>query len=166
MFNLDVDDADAKKTMILQLHKLLRPFVLRRLKVDVEKTLPPKTETILFAQLTSMQKDVYRNLLLRDASLLGAGEGGATSSRAALSNIAMQLRKCCNHPYVRRVDILQAHRGNAAAGTWIFRGAAVTQRFGRDRRAPQVPLPRRRGPDAPAAGRARHRDVRQDASVR
>jgi hypothetical protein len=32
-FNLDTDDADAKKTMLSQLHKILRPFMLRRLKV-------------------------------------------------------------------------------------------------------------------------------------
>ena len=47
-FNLDVDDTEAKQRIIGQLHKLLRPFMLRRLKVDVEKSLPPKSETILF----------------------------------------------------------------------------------------------------------------------
>ena len=47
-FNLDVDDVEAKQRMISQLHKLLRPFMLRRLKADVEKGLPPKSETILF----------------------------------------------------------------------------------------------------------------------
>ena len=41
-----IDDAEAKN-MILQLHKILRPFMLRCLKVDVEKTLPPKHETTL-----------------------------------------------------------------------------------------------------------------------
>ena len=69
-FDLDVEDEDAKKTMITQLHKLLRPFVLRRLKVDVEKSLPPKTETILFTGLSVSQKQVYKSLLKRDASLL------------------------------------------------------------------------------------------------
>jgi len=39
---LDIDDAEAKKNMIAQLHKILRLFMLRRLKADVEKTLPPK----------------------------------------------------------------------------------------------------------------------------
>ena len=33
-FNLDTDDADAKKNMLSQLHKILRPFMLRRLKVS------------------------------------------------------------------------------------------------------------------------------------
>jgi len=44
---LDIDDAKAKTNMILQLHKILRPFMLRRLKANVEKTLPPKHETTL-----------------------------------------------------------------------------------------------------------------------
>jgi len=104
-FNLDVDDDDAKKTMIAQLHKILRPFMLRRLKVDVEKSLPPKTETILFANLAPTQKGVYRGLLKRDANVLqGGGDDGPKVSRSAISNIAMQLRKCCNHPHGGRAE--------------------------------------------------------------
>ena len=74
LFDLQIDDADAKQRLIGQLHKLLRPFVLRRLKVDVEKSLPPKTETILFTGLSVSQKQVYKSLLKRDASLLAASE--------------------------------------------------------------------------------------------
>ena len=44
-FDLDVDDAAAKTRMITQLHKILRPFMLRRLKADVERTLPGKVES-------------------------------------------------------------------------------------------------------------------------
>ena len=108
-----MDDDDAKKTMISQLHKLLRPFVLRRLKADVERSMPPKTETILFASLTKCQRDVYKSLLKRDASLLGKEDGSC--SRASIANIAMQLRKCCNHPYLfqgvedRTLDPLGEH---------------------------------------------------------
>ncbi|CAN0382243.1 unnamed protein product [Hapterophycus canaliculatus] len=47
-FNLEIDDKEAKEQIIHQLHKILRPFMLRRLKADVEKSLPPKTETILY----------------------------------------------------------------------------------------------------------------------
>lgn len=47
-FNLEIDDKEAKENIIHQLHKILRPFMLRRLKADVEKSLPPKTETILY----------------------------------------------------------------------------------------------------------------------
>jgi len=96
-FNLDVDDTEAKQRIISQLHKILRPFMLRRLKVDVEKSLPPKTETVIFAGLTSIQKDLYKKILLRDIATINGGNSG---SHSAILNIVMQLRKCCNHPYL------------------------------------------------------------------
>ncbi|KAH9113785.1 hypothetical protein AeMF1_012062 [Aphanomyces euteiches] len=96
-FNLDVDDDEAKKQMITQLHRILRPFMLRRLKADVEKSLPPKKETLLFVGMTPMQKALYKSLLLRDMNTL---TGGSTASKSALQNIVMQLRKCCGHPYL------------------------------------------------------------------
>jgi SWI/SNF-related matrix-associated actin-dependent regulator of chromatin subfamily A member 5 len=98
-FNLDVDDVEAKQRMISQLHKLLRPFMLRRLKADVEKGLPPKSETILFCGLSASQKNLYKQILLRDIDAVnGAGSGSA--ARTTVLNIVMQLRKCCNHPYL------------------------------------------------------------------
>ncbi|CAG9463301.1 unnamed protein product [Pedinophyceae sp. YPF-701] len=81
--------------VVQQLHKLLRPFLLRRLKSDVEKGLPPKKELILKIGLTEMQKKQYAALLQKD---MDAITGGAERSR--LLNIVMQLRKCCNHPYL------------------------------------------------------------------
>lgn len=101
-FNLDVDDTEAKQRMISQLHKILRPFMLRRLKVDVEKSLPPKTETILFTGLSVAQKNVYRQILMRDIDQINTNFGGSNSNttRTAILNIVMQLRKCCNHPYL------------------------------------------------------------------
>jgi SWI/SNF-related matrix-associated actin-dependent regulator of chromatin subfamily A member 5 len=49
-------DEDAKARMVSQLHGVLRPFMLRRLKVDVAKGLPPKKETLLYVRLTSKQR--------------------------------------------------------------------------------------------------------------
>jgi SWI/SNF-related matrix-associated actin-dependent regulator of chromatin subfamily A member 5 len=95
-FDLDNDDADAKKEMISTLHKVLRPFMLRRLKVDVAKGLPPKTETLLMVGMSSMQKQLYKKLLLRDIDALGSNGKNGTS----VVNILMQLRKCCGHPYL------------------------------------------------------------------
>ncbi|KAJ1383554.1 SNF2 family N-terminal domain-containing protein, partial [Ochromonadaceae sp. CCMP2298] len=100
-FNLDVDDQEAKQRMIGQLHKLLRPFMLRRLKADVEKSLPPKSETILFTGMSSVQKNLYRQVLLRDIDTINsASSTNSNGSRTAILNIVMQLRKCCNHPYL------------------------------------------------------------------
>jgi len=101
-FNLETDDQEAKQRIIGQLHKLLRPFMLRRLKVDVEKTLPPKTETILFIGMSDVQKQVYKQVLMRDIDVInqGAREKNDNAGRTAILNIVMQLRKCCNHPYL------------------------------------------------------------------
>lgn len=112
-FNLEIDDADAKKNMIEQLHKILRPFMIRRLKSDVAKGLPPKTETLLMVGMSKMQKQLYKKLLLRDIEAI---TGNNTSSgKTAILNIVMQLRKCCNHPYLfegvedRTLDPLGEH---------------------------------------------------------
>merc|ERR1711871_252016 len=100
-FNLDVDDTETKQQMIGQLHKLLHPFMLRRLKDDVEKTLLPKTETILFTGMSTMQKVLYKSILMRDIDTInGAAASKSEGSRTAILNIVMQLRKCCNHPYL------------------------------------------------------------------
>lgn len=78
--------------------QVLRPFLLRRVKSDVERSLPPKKETILKIGMSEMQKKYYAALLQKD---IEAVNGGAERSR--LLNIVMQLRKCCNHPYLFQV---------------------------------------------------------------
>ena len=112
-FNLEIDDADAKKTMITQLHGILRPFMLRRLRADVAKGLPPKTETLIMVGMSKMQKQLYKRLLLRDIEAI-TGKN-TNSGKTAILNIVMQLRKCCNHPYLfegvedRTLDPLGEH---------------------------------------------------------
>jgi SWI/SNF-related matrix-associated actin-dependent regulator of chromatin subfamily A member 5 len=111
-FNLEIDDEGAKTNMIAQLHKILRPFMLRRLKADVAKGLPPKTETIVMVGMSKMQKQLYKKLLLRD---LDTFTGNQSKNRTAVLNIVMQLRKCCGHPYLfegvedRTLDPLGEH---------------------------------------------------------
>ena len=99
-FNLDIEDADEKNKLISQLHKILRPFMLRRLKVDVETSLPPKHETILFIGMSAMQKKLYKDILMRDLDVLQGTSGGGAGNRTAILNIVMQLRKCAGHPYL------------------------------------------------------------------
>lgn len=95
-FDLNIEDNNRKDVLISQLHKILRPFMLRRLKADVEKSLPPKHETILFTGMSKMQKDLYRNILIRDIEAIK----GTSGNRTAILNIVMQLRKCAGHPYL------------------------------------------------------------------
>lgn len=54
-----------KSSVVTSLHAILKPFLLRRLKVDVEKELPPKKEYLLYAPLTQQQKDIYQAIVSR-----------------------------------------------------------------------------------------------------
>ncbi|KAG2437780.1 hypothetical protein HYH02_011155 [Chlamydomonas schloesseri] len=80
--------------MVSRLHKILKPFVLRRVKADVNIGVPPKQETVLYAEMTEEQRRLTRGLI--DGSLK---EELARESRGrGLNNLIMQLRKVCNHP--------------------------------------------------------------------
>ena len=86
------------ETMNNFLWQLLKPMMLRRLKEDVEKSLAPKEETIVEVELTNIQKKYYRAILERNFSFLS--KGGSTTNLPNLMNTMMELRKCCNHPYL------------------------------------------------------------------
>lgn len=85
---------------VAQLHTLLKPYLLRRVKEDVEKSLPPKEETIIEVALTTVQKQFYRAIYERNTTFLFRGAKGRNCP--SLMNIMMELRKCCNHPYLVR----------------------------------------------------------------
>ncbi|GMM27306.1 RSC chromatin remodeling complex ATPase subunit [Martiniozyma asiatica (nom. inval.)] len=87
--------------VIRRLHKVLRPFLLRRLKKDVEKDLPDKIENVIKCKKSALQKRIYKQLLDHNALFIGSGAIGATKSGLkGLNNKIMQLRKACNHPFV------------------------------------------------------------------
>lgn len=85
--------------VVQQLHKVLRPFLLRRVKADVEKSLLPKKEINIFVGLTDMQRKWYKSILEKDIDAVNGGVG-KKEGKTRLLNIVMQLRKCCNHPYL------------------------------------------------------------------
>ncbi|KAL3424286.1 chromatin remodelling complex ATPase chain Isw1 [Phlyctema vagabunda] len=86
-------------TVVKQLHRVLRPFLLRRVKADVEKSLLPKKEINLYIGMSDMQVKWYKKILEKDIDAVN-GAGGKRESKTRLLNIVMQLRKCCNHPYL------------------------------------------------------------------
>ncbi|KAL7415636.1 SNF2 family N-terminal domain-containing protein [Mrakia frigida] len=90
------NDQDA---VVKQLHKVLRPFLLRRVKADVEHSLLPKKEINIYVGMTEMQRKWYRMILEKDIDAVN-GAGGKKEGKTRLLNIVMQLRKCCNHPYL------------------------------------------------------------------
>eukprot|EP01125_Pyxidicula_operculata_P016654 TRINITY_DN576_c0_g2_i1.p1 TRINITY_DN576_c0_g2~~TRINITY_DN576_c0_g2_i1.p1 ORF type:complete len:2102 (+),score=699.65 TRINITY_DN576_c0_g2_i1:116-6421(+) len=83
---------------VQQLQATLRTYLLRRMKEDVEKSLAPKEETIIEVELTTTQKKYYRSILERNFENLV--KGGKANNLPSLMNVMMQLRKCCNHPYL------------------------------------------------------------------
>uniref|UniRef100_A0A8C4I768 SWI/SNF related BAF chromatin remodeling complex subunit ATPase 2 n=1 Tax=Dicentrarchus labrax TaxID=13489 RepID=A0A8C4I768_DICLA len=111
-------DLNEEETILIirRLHKVLRPFLLRRLKKEVESQLPEKVEYVIKCDMSAIQKVLYRHMqkgiLLTDGSEkdkktrqvisfiyvinFSQGKGGAKT----LMNTIMQLKKICNHPYM------------------------------------------------------------------
>ncbi|CAI4211781.1 unnamed protein product [Parascedosporium putredinis] len=85
--------------VIRRLHKVLRPFLLRRLKKDVEKDLPDKTEKVIKCKFSALQSKLHKQMATTNKIIVGDGKGGKSGARG-LSNMIMQLRKLCNHPFV------------------------------------------------------------------
>ncbi|PJF17230.1 hypothetical protein PSACC_02949, partial [Paramicrosporidium saccamoebae] len=83
---------------VIKLQELLKPLMLRRLKEDVEKSIPVKEETVVEVELTSLQKRYYRAILERNFAFLTKGCRGTNAPN--LINAMMELRKCCIHPYL------------------------------------------------------------------
>ncbi len=85
--------------VIRRLHKVLQPFLLRRLKKDVEKDLPDKQERVIKCKFSALQSKLYLQLMTHNKIAVTDNKGGKTGMRG-LSNMLMQLRKLCNHPFV------------------------------------------------------------------
>ena len=122
-FDLSAKEHRVDSKTLDHAHYLMKPFVLRRVKGEVEVSLPEKTETKIMCPLSPAQTFWYRRLLQRESSALTAvesaelkkhsGGGGGDETNASeqstsqnagdarkLQSLLMQLRKCCNHPYL------------------------------------------------------------------
>eukprot|EP00462_Mataza_sp_D1_P021758 CAMPEP_0175134196 /NCGR_PEP_ID=MMETSP0087-20121206/8054_1 /TAXON_ID=136419 /ORGANISM="Unknown Unknown, Strain D1" /LENGTH=1286 /DNA_ID=CAMNT_0016416751 /DNA_START=229 /DNA_END=4089 /DNA_ORIENTATION=- len=77
---------EEEKLLVMdRLHAMLRPFVLRREKSQVETQLMDKVEKVLRCKLTPVQQVLY---------------SGVVENKISVQNRVMQLRKICNHPYL------------------------------------------------------------------
>ena len=63
-----------------------------------EKSIPIKEETVIEVELTKVQKGWYRAILERNFAWIKTGNKGGKGP--SLLNIMMELRKCCNHPFL------------------------------------------------------------------
>jgi SNF2 family DNA or RNA helicase len=86
----------SKEDQVSKLHDMLAPHLLRRLKADVLKNMPSKSELIVRVDLTPLQKKYYRWILTKNYEKLNK----KGSQPVSLINIMMDLKKCCNHPYL------------------------------------------------------------------
>uniref|UniRef100_A0A8C1TIT1 Chromodomain helicase DNA binding protein 3 n=1 Tax=Cyprinus carpio TaxID=7962 RepID=A0A8C1TIT1_CYPCA len=114
----------SKEDQIKKLHDLLGPHMLRRLKADVFKNMPAKTELIVRVELSPMQKKYYKFILTRNFEALNSKGGG---NQVSLLNIMMDLKKCCNHPYLFPVASAEAPKTPSGA----YEGAGLTKASGK-----------------------------------
>ncbi|XP_072281166.1 chromodomain-helicase-DNA-binding protein 4 isoform X2 [Pyxicephalus adspersus] len=112
----------AKEDQIKKLHDMLGPHMLRRLKADVFKNMPSKTELIVRVELSPMQKKYYKFILTRNFEALNARGGG---NQVSLLNVVMDLKKCCNHPYLFPVAAMEAPKmpNGMYDGSALIKGA-------------------------------------------
>ena len=85
---------DEAKLIVQKLHKVLRPYLLRRLKADVEKQMPAKYEHVVYCRLSKRQRYLYDGFMSRAQTR----ETLASGNHLSIINCLMQLRKVCNHP--------------------------------------------------------------------
>ncbi|KAF7686185.1 hypothetical protein HF521_015547 [Silurus meridionalis] len=114
----------AKEDQIKKLHDMLGPHMLRRLKADVFKHMPSKTELIVRVELSPMQKKYYKFILTRNFEALNTRGGG---NQVSLLNVVMDLKKCCNHPYLFPVAAMEAPK----MPNGMYDGSALSKSSGK-----------------------------------
>uniref|UniRef100_A0AAQ4S6R0 DNA helicase n=1 Tax=Gasterosteus aculeatus aculeatus TaxID=481459 RepID=A0AAQ4S6R0_GASAC len=114
----------AKEDQIKKLHDMLGPHMLRRLKADVFKHMPSKTELIVRVELSPMQKKYYKFILTRNFDALNTRGGG---NQVSLLNVVMDLKKCCNHPYLFPAAATEAPK----LPNGMYEGNALTKSSGK-----------------------------------
>lgn len=93
--DIDVEDVNQEEK-ISALHNSIKSIMLRRLKKDVEKSLPNKSERILRVEMSDLQKTYYKHILAKNFDLLS----GSAENKKQWLNIAIELKKASNHPFL------------------------------------------------------------------
>ncbi|KAJ1330736.1 hypothetical protein BSLG_009188 [Batrachochytrium salamandrivorans] len=96
-FEVTVGDEDQHEK-IRDLQTKLKDLMLRRLKKDVEKSLPSKSERILRVELSPLQLEYYKAVFTKNFETLNRGAVGGR--QISLQNVCMELKKASNHPYL------------------------------------------------------------------
>lgn len=112
-FSKDIESHTQSNTKLNQqqlrrLHMILKPFMLRRNKRDVQSELPAKVELDVYCNLSFRQRAFYKTLRERISigDLLERAMSGEAKGDESLMNLVMQFRKVCNHPDLfERADV-------------------------------------------------------------
>lgn len=90
----DLSEEEVEKKnleLITSLHRILRPFMLKRTKEVLKQSIPPKKEIHVYLGMTEVQVELYKKILLKQK---------INDQSSIARNVLMQLRKCCIHPYL------------------------------------------------------------------
>ena len=87
------------------LKRRLNPFMLRRVKEDVARELPPKTEIVSYCDMTPAQRALYQQVLntYRGKVLQSIADKGIERSQITILDALLKLRQVCNHPSLLRL---------------------------------------------------------------
>ncbi|KAF0993275.1 hypothetical protein HZS_5546, partial [Henneguya salminicola] len=96
---IDLNEEE-KYLIIRRLHKILRPFLLRRLKKEVESQLPDKVEYVIKCHMSTLQRMIYHVMQKKSSLLTNIHDTSKNKPPRMLMNTIMQLRKVCNHPFL------------------------------------------------------------------
>ncbi len=93
-----IKDSDENTTLRLQ--KLVAPFILRRIKKEVLKELPDKTESIMYSQMEEKQEKLYLSYLNKAKEEIKQefDTNGFEKSRIKILSVITRLRQLCCHP--------------------------------------------------------------------
>ncbi|KAH0542039.1 hypothetical protein FGG08_003503 [Glutinoglossum americanum] len=127
--HLELEYAELTKENVPKLHDVIRPFFLRRTKVQVLTFLPPMAEIIVPVTMSVVQKKLYQSILAKNPDLIKSIFGREKVAltridKGGLNNILMQLRKCLCHPFIynlaieeRTMNPVVSHRNLVEAGS-------------------------------------------------
>lgn len=107
--DLDKKYAELNDENVPELHELLKPYFLRRTKIQVLTFLPPMSQIIVPVSMSALQRQVSRSIVSRNPELMKSifsrDANAPVKERANLNNILMQLRKTLCHPFVYSREI-------------------------------------------------------------
>lgn len=90
-----VKDQSVINKHVETLQKIIKPFILRRIKAEVETSIPPKKEVYVFVGMSNMQRNLYKKFLTKDFLTMSS-----LGIKNSLRCMGINLRKVCGHPYL------------------------------------------------------------------